>query len=126
MKACESPAALWLSSPSRSLLAAGVEASNSEQVTGGDPKVGEHLIYAYGCGSCHVIPGVAEANGTVGPTLQRFGSRIYIAGLLVNTPENLFRWISKPQQVDPESAMPNLGVTERQARDIAAYLYTLR
>ena len=98
----------------------------SQQSTGGDAKIGEHLIYTYGCGSCHVIPGVAEANGTVGPTLQGFGSRYYTAGLLVNTPENLFRWISKPQEVDPGNAMPDLGVTERQARDIAAYLYTLQ
>ena len=97
-----------------------------QQATGGDPKVGEHLIYAYGCGSCHTIPGVAEANGTIGPSLQGFGSRIYIAGVLVNTPENLFRWVSKPQEIDPATAMPNFGVTERQARDIAAYLYTLR
>jgi cytochrome c len=97
-----------------------------QEVTGGDPKIGEHLIYTYGCGSCHVIPGVAEASGTVGPPLQGFGSRIYIAGLLVNTPDNLFRWVAKPQEVDPGTAMPDLGVTERQARDIAAYLYTLR
>ncbi len=99
---------------------------SSQLATGGDPKVGEHLIYAYGCGSCHVIPGVSEANGTVGPTLEGFGSRYYVAGLLVNTPQNLFRWVSKPQEVDPGTAMPDLGVTERQARDIAAYLYTLQ
>ena len=95
-------------------------------LTGGDIKIGEHLIYTYGCGSCHVIPGVAEANGKVGPSLQEFGSRYYISGLLVNTPENLLRWVSKPQDVHPGSAMPDLGVTEQQARDIAAYLYTLR
>jgi cytochrome c2 len=98
----------------------------SRQLTGGDAQVGEHLIYTYGCGSCHVIPGVAEANGTVGPSLQGFGSRYYIAGLLVNTPQNLFRWVSKPEEIDPGTAMPDLGVTERQARDIAAYLYTLQ
>jgi cytochrome c len=96
------------------------------QLTGGDPKIGEHLIYTYGCGSCHVIPGVAEAIGTVGPPLRGFGSRTYIAGVLVNTPENLFRWLSKPQDVDPGTAMPDLGVSDVQARDIGAYLYTLR
>ena len=97
----------------------------AEQVSGGSAKVGRHLIYAYGCGSCHVIPGVAEANGTLGPPLQGFASRIYIAGSLQNTPENLYRWIRKPQQVVPGSAMPDVGVSERQAHDIAAYLYTL-
>ena len=69
---------------------------------------------------------MAEAKGSIGPTLQGFGSRNYIAGLLVNTPENLSRWVSKPQEVDPGNAMPNLGVTERQGRDIAAYLYSLQ
>ena len=97
-----------------------------QQATGGDVKIGEHLIYSYGCGACHVIPGVAEANGRLGPTLRGFGSRYYVAGLLVNTPQNLFRWVSKPQEVDPATAMPDLGVTEQQARDIAAYLYTLQ
>ena len=97
-----------------------------QRSTGGDVKVGEHLIYAYGCGRCHIIPGVAEANGTVGPPLQGFGSRYYIAGLLANTPQNLSRWVSKPQEISPGNAMPDLGVTEQQARDIAAYLYTLQ
>jgi cytochrome c len=98
----------------------------AQEVTGGDASVGRHLIYAYGCGSCHIIPGVAEAKGTVGPPLTGFASRIYIAGLLVNTPENLFRWVTKPQQIDAGTAMPDLGITERQAHDIAAYLYTLQ
>ena len=98
----------------------------TRESTGGDAQVGEHLIYTYGCGSCHVIPGVAEAIGTVGPSLQGFGSRYYVAGVLINTPRNLFRWVSKPQEIDPRTAMPDLGVTERQARDIAAYLYTLQ
>ncbi len=98
----------------------------AQDVTGGNPSVGRHLIYAYGCGSCHLIPGVAEAKGTVGPPLQGFASRIYIAGSLVNTPENLFLWVTKPQEVDPGTAMPDLGVTEGQAHDIAAYLYTLQ
>jgi cytochrome c1 len=69
---------------------------------------------------------VVEADGTIGPPLGGFGSRIYIAGVQQNTPENLARWIARPQEVQPGNAMPDLGVTEPQARDIAAYLYTLR
>ncbi len=98
----------------------------AQDVTAGNASVGQHLIYAYGCGSCHVIPGVAEANGTVGPPLEGLASRIYIAGSLVNTPENLFLWVRKPQEINPGTAMPDLGVSERQAHDIAAYLYTLQ
>jgi cytochrome c1 len=52
--------------------------------------------------------------------------RVYVAGLLRNTPDNMVRWISDPQSVVPGNAMPNMGITAAQARDITAYLYTLR
>ena len=92
----------------------------------GNPHNGQHLIYTYACGSCHTIPGIAEATGTIGPNLSGFASRTYIAGSLINEPSNLYLWIANPQKVVTGNAMPNLGVSEQQARDIAAYLYTLR
>jgi cytochrome c1 len=98
----------------------------AQSVTGGNPSNGRRLLYSYACGSCHTIPGVGEAEGTIGPPLRGFGSRFYIAGVLQNTPDNLFRWIAQPQEVQPGNAMPDLGVTQEQARDMAAYLYTLR
>ena len=98
----------------------------AQGINGADPVNGRRLLYSYSCGSCHVIPGVAEADGTIGPPLGGFGSHVYVAGLQQNTPENLARWIARPQEVQPGNAMPDLGVTEQQARDIAAYLYTLR
>ena len=61
----------------------------------------------------------------VGPPLDRYGRRVYIAGRLPNTPENLTAWLRAPQRYEPGGAMPDLGVTDRDARDIAAYLYTL-
>jgi cytochrome c len=94
--------------------------------TGGNPHKGAQLISQYGCGSCHTIPGIRSANGLVGPPLMMFGRRTYIAGELPNTPENLVHWIQSPQSVESGTAMPTLGVTQQQARDIAAYLYTLR
>ena len=93
---------------------------------GGSAQRGQQLIYAYNCGSCHTIPGVAEARGTIGPPLAAFGKRNYVTGSLVNTPENLSRWIREPQKVEPGNAMPDLGVTEQEAADIAAYLYSLQ
>ena len=95
-------------------------------VATGDPERGRSAISQYGCGACHTIPGVAGADGTVGPPLARFAQRDYIAGELRNTPENLVRWIQDPPAVEPRTAMPNLGVTEADAHDIAAYLYTLK
>ena len=50
---------------------------------------------------------------------------MYVAGVTENKPDNLISWIRDPQMVDSATAMPKTGVTERQARDIAAYLYTL-
>jgi cytochrome c len=81
------------------------------------------LIDAYGCGSCHTIPGVDGADGRVGPKLSGLADAENIAGRLENTPDNLVRWISHPQQVDPGNVMPDLGVPDAAARDIAAYLY---
>jgi len=78
------------------------------------------------CGSCHVIPGVAEAIGNVGPPLTGMGRRTMIAGRLPNTPDNLARWLLDPQGVVPGNAMPATGLTPREARDAAAYLQTLQ
>lgn len=95
-------------------------------VPGGDPELGAQLIGSYGCGACHVIPGVDGADGMVGPSLDHFAHRVYIAGEVPNNVDFLLRWIEVPQAIEPGTAMPNLGVTEGQARNIAAYLYTLR
>lgn len=95
-------------------------------VPGGDPAQGPQSIVNYGCGSCHQIPGVAGANGHVGPSLAGIAERSFLAGALPNNPDNLILWIQHPQQVIPGNAMPELGVSEPAARDIAAYLYTLR
>lgn len=94
-------------------------------VTSGDPERGAQLITDYGCGSCHTIPGIAGADALVGPPLDHFSRRGYIAGQLRNSAENLTRWVRDPQAVAPGTAMPDLGVTTEQARDITAYLYTL-
>ena len=94
-------------------------------VPGGDPDAGKQLIANYGCGACHTIPGVRGAEGLVGPPLIKFARRTYIAGEVPNTANFLIRWIEVPQAIEPGTAMPNLGVSEGQARDIAAYLYTL-
>ena len=100
-------------------------AALAKRLTGGDPERGRVVLYDYGCGSCHHIPEVRAAAGTVGPDLAGMAMRSYIAGRLPNRPAELIRWIRYPQQVEPGNAMPDLGVSERDARDMAAHLYTL-
>ena len=95
-------------------------------VPGGNPERGEVAVRRYGCAACHTLPDVRSALGQVGPDLEDVGTRMFIAGQLPNTPENLIRWIQEPQEIRPETAMPDLGVTEAEARDIAAYLYSRR
>jgi len=95
-------------------------------VGGGNAQQGRQLIVAKGCGSCHVIPGIQNAKGMVGPPLMFFSRRTMIAGELPNSPENLVRWLKDPPSVEPGTAMPDLGLTDSQANDVAAYLYTLR
>jgi cytochrome c1 len=109
---------------------AGCADLTAEQVartlTGGEPSRGRRAITSYGCDTCHTIPGVLSADATVGPPLTQLALRTYLAGRIENTPENLVRWIRQPHSVDEKTAMPDTGVTERDGRDIAAYLYTLR
>jgi cytochrome c len=104
----------------------GKQTSNYEVRMDGNTGRGKQLILSYGCGSCHTIPGIHAARGVVGPPLMFFSRRTMIAGELPNSPENLIRWIRDPKAVEPGTAMPTLGLTEYEAHDVAAYLYTLR
>jgi cytochrome c2 len=92
----------------------------------GDVKRGAALISQFGCNSCHTVPGIGGAVGNVGPPLTKMGSRVYIAGMLANTPENMVRWLRHPQEVVPGNAMPDLGLSEKDASDLAAFIATLR
>jgi cytochrome c oxidase assembly factor CtaG/cytochrome c2 len=101
--------------------------SQADETKGlGDAHRGAQLIAHDGCGACHTIPGIANADGVVGPPLTQFGRRIYIAGMLRNTRENLVAWIRTPQRIIPGNAMPDMGLDAADARDIAAYLRKLQ
>jgi cytochrome c2 len=91
-----------------------------------EPEQGRLLLQQFGCGACHRIPGVAAAEGAVGPPLAGIAERVYLAGVLPNTPDNMVVWIRAPQDVDPLTAMPDLQVSEPHARAMVAYLYQLR
>ena len=92
-------------------------------VAGGDSGRGRAALIALECGACHRIPGIPGARGTVGPPLDGFRKRVYIAGRHPNVPDRLVEWIRDAPSVDPGTAMPDLDVSESEARDIAAYLY---
>jgi cytochrome c2 len=92
----------------------------------GNADAGRELVAHFGCGSCHVAPGVAGADARVGPSLAHLGEQSYIAGVIANTPDDLVRWLMDPPAVKPGTVMPNLGLSRRDASDIAAYLLSLR
>ncbi|HEY2797862.1 MAG TPA: c-type cytochrome [Thermoanaerobaculia bacterium] len=98
----------------------------ARQWTGGEPSRGAQAMRRYGCTSCHTIPGVTGAVGLVGPPLDHLASRVYIAGHVPNTPANLMRFLAHPHGTDRQTAMPEMGIPDRDVRDLAAYLYTLR
>lgn len=91
----------------------------------GKMRQGKIEIDRAACGSCHIIPDVAGADSLAGPPLTAFGDRKYIAGLLPNTPDNLALWIAHPQWGAPGNAMPDMGLSNIQAHDIAVYLESL-
>jgi cytochrome c1 len=107
----------------RELSAGGVTMNAS---TRPDVKRGHEALSQYACNACHIIPGVTGSDVHVGPSLKGIGSRTLIAGQLANTPENLARWLRETQKVKPGTAMPQLGVVDEDARDMAAYLGTLK
>jgi len=92
-------------------------------LTGGDPARAAELATRYGCAGCHTIPGLPGAEGKVAGPLSDLRARVYIGGVLPNTAENLVDWIVDPRRFSPRTAMPRTGISEREARDIAAYLY---
>jgi len=92
----------------------------------GNAERGRDAIAQHGCVACHAIPGMQKPGNNVGPPLDRIATRGYIAGVLANTPQNMVRWLRDPPAVDARTAMPDLGMCEAEARDIAAYLYTLK
>jgi cytochrome c1 len=102
------------------------EIPREQQVSGAVPDRGRELAAAYGCGVCHIVPGVPGARGTVGPSLEAFGERNLIGGVVPNQPDRLVRWLLNPPSIAPDTGMPSMGLTTAEARDVAAFLYTLR
>lgn len=103
----------------------GRAARNYAVATGGYASSGRDIVQLR-CGQCHTVPNVTRADGVFGPPLAMFARRTLIAGQFPNTPENLVPWIMSPKSMKPATAMPELGLSEQQARDVAAFLYTLR
>jgi cytochrome c2 len=94
--------------------------------TAGDVNRGKAAIERYGCNACHIIPGIPGPKGKVGPPLDHMASRSFIGGKFPNNPQTMINWLQDPPKYDPQSGMPNLGVTPGDSRDISAYLYTLK
>ena len=120
--------ALWLGAcdATPATTRAALDARTAAGLTTGDPAAGKRMIRKYGCGSCHTIDDVKGANGLVGPPLNGIGRRLYLGGVITNSPDNMARWIYDPPAIDSLTVMPKTGVTLDEARDIAAYLYTLK
>lgn len=92
-------------------------------LTGGDPARAPALFRRYGCSGCHTISGIPGADGQTGAPLIGLSKHVYIAGVLQNRSDNLVAWIVSPRSFSPQTAMPNTGISEQEAKDLAAYLY---
>lgn len=95
-------------------------------IPGADPARGRELVQAVGCGACHEIPGVRGPRGRIGPPLGGFGDRTLIAGQFPNAPDTLALWVRDAPALSPATGMPPMPLDEAEARDVAAFLGTLR
>jgi len=111
--------------PAPMRVSCGVEPTQAPPPGGGYINRGKRAMYQYACNACHTIPGVTGSTPNVGPPLAGMSGRRWIAGKLPNTPENMVRWLRHTHEVAPMSAMPEMGVSARDAQDLAAYLATL-
>lgn len=122
------PAALVLFSASAVLLTgcddAGVPPAH--ELVNGDSRAGKAAILEVSCGVCHAIPGVPGARGAVGPSLDGFAARSLIGGVAPNRPATLARWVRDAPSISPSTGMPPMPLSEEQANDVVAFLYTLR
>src|SRR5690606_805342 len=84
-----------------------------------DPEQGRVEMKNYSCGVCHVIPGVRGARGQVGPTLESYAKRVYVAGKFQNEPQLLAQWIQDAPSLASETAMPAIDMSDEQARNMA-------
>lgn len=102
-------------------------AAATRNVESGNAERGKALAAQYGCNVCHVVPGVEGPQGSLGPSLAGVASRPAISyGKVQNTPENLVKYVQDPPSMNPQSSMPPIGLTDVDAKDIAAYLLTLK
>jgi len=105
------------------LCACADDSSYIPEVPQGDPQRGRAALVQFDCGVCHVIPGIPAAVGQVGPALDNYALRPYLAGKFPNEPETLVRWILDAPAMAPQTAMPAIAMSQQEARDAAAYLY---
>jgi cytochrome c2 len=93
----------------------------------GDAARGKQLIAQYACNVCHIVPGTQGPQGALGPSLAGVASRPAISqGTVQNTPANLRQFIQNPSSLNPQSAMPPIGLPDADAQDLTAFLMTLR
>jgi cytochrome c553/cytochrome c2 len=96
-------------------------------VRAGDPARGRAIVASgeHGCTACHAIPGIRGARGIVGPPLGGLARRSFLAGQLPNNADVLVAFLRDPAALAPRTGMPDVGLSDQQARDIAAFLLTL-
>ena len=93
----------------------------------GDAARGRQLVAQYACNVCHVVPSTQGPQGSLGPSLAGVASRPSISnGTVENTPDHLRQFIQNPASLNPQSSMPPIGMPDGDARDLAAFLLTLR
>lgn len=114
--------ALWAGT--RTYMAVHKQSDTAQAMTQGDPTRAPPIMRRFGCSGCHEIPGISGADGKVGGSLSDIRKRVYVGGVLTNTSDNLVQWIVSPQTFSPRTAMPVTGISEAEARDVAAYLYS--
>ncbi len=89
---------------------------------GGDSARGKRFFQSLGCAACHLAP---EEDAPAIRTQDSLGRMHgpHLTGLVEKTDRDwLFHWLKDPSRYNPNTAMPNLRLSDDEAVDLTAYL----
>ncbi len=98
-------------------------ANSNGSYKGGSSAKGKLIFNEVGCQACHVIGDETKVREKRNTSYDIAPELSHVSGKL--SPDFIYDWIKNPRHYNPTTKMPNLRLTDSEARDIVAYLQTM-
>ncbi len=91
---------------------------------GGSAAKGKEHFENFGCKACHVIGDDERVRNARASSYDIAPELTHAAGKL--HPDWIFDWIKNPRHYNPTTKMPSLRLTDQEARDLVAFIMTMK